>query len=205
MKRCVILGAAPVENADYITICEGDMVICADGGVRLAKKLGIEPNLVLGDFDSCDRSESEDFCTVSFPKRKDDTDLMLAIKYAVESQCDTFEIYGALGARLDHTYAAISALSYLADLKAYARLVDERTTVVLLSSGENKIKNERKYLSLFPYGCDSISVYLSGTEYDGEAFLTASYPLGVSNEIISDYATVSIPEGDGRVLAILSD
>jgi thiamine pyrophosphokinase len=205
MKRCVILGAAPVENTDYIKLYEGDMIICADAGVRLAKKLDIEPDLVLGDFDSCDRSESEDFCTISFPKRKDDTDLMLAVKYGIESECDCFEIYGALGGRLDHTFAAFSTLSYLADLKIPARLVDERTTVSLLSAGENIIENQRKYISLFPFGCDSISVYLSGTEYDGEAFLTASFPLGVSNEIVSDSAIVSLPEGDGRVLAILSD
>ena len=206
MKKCVIFAAAPIKDLGYVNVESGAYVICADAGIRYAKALNIEPDLVLGDFDSCDKSEAEDYARITFPSRKDDTDLMLAIKYGIESGCDDFTIYGALGARLDHTYAAFSALGYLLDNGKSARLVDDEHTVMLLSIGEHKIKNEGGYLSLFPFGCDSIEVSLSGTAYDGQALLTASFPLGVSNKIVGDEAVITVfsTEGEGRVLVINS-
>jgi len=206
MKKCVIFAAAPIPDLSFIRVDFDAMVICADAGVRYAKALGIEPDLVLGDFDSCDREESREFCTVTFPSRKDDTDLMLAVKYGLEAGCDDFVIYGALGGRLDHTYAAFSALGYLLDNSKTARLEDKDNTVRLLGAGEHRIKNDGRYLSLFPYGCDCIAVSLYGTSYDGQVLLTASFPLGVSNEIVDDEAVITVFKGEGesRLLLISS-
>lgn len=205
MKRCVIFAAAPIGSADYIKINEDDMVICADAGILHAKRLNIEPDLVLGDFDSCDKNEAEDYMRVTFPKRKDDTDLMLAVKYGMQSDCDEFMIYGALGGdRLDHTVAAFSALSFLKDNGIKAILEDEKTIIELLEVGTHNIIRKGKYLSLFPFGCDRVPVSLKGTSYDGDALLMASFPLGVSNEIIEESAEITIHQGDceSRVLAI---
>lgn len=205
MKRCVIFAAAPIGSADYIKINDNDMVICADAGVLHAKRLNIEPDLVLGDFDSCDKNEAEDYLKITFPKRKDDTDLMLAVKYGIQSDCDNFVIYGALGGdRLDHTVAAFSTLSFLKDNNINAILEDEKTIIELLEVGTNKIIKKGKFLSLFPFGCDRVPVHLKGTSYDGEALLMASFPLGVSNEIIEESAEITVFQGEceSRVLAI---
>lgn len=206
MKKCVIFAAAPIQDLSYIKVDNDAFVICADAGIRHAKALKIEPDLVLGDFDSCDKSESDGYARVTFPSRKDDTDLMLAIKYGIESGCDDFTIYGALGERLDHTFASFSALSYLLDNGKTARLEDKKTTVSLLGVGEHRIKNTGRYLSLFPFGCDFAEVFLVGTAYDGEALLTSSFPLGVSNEIVADEAVITVKqsEGESRVLVIES-
>ncbi len=207
MKKCAIFAAAPIANADYIKIDDDTMVICADAGIRHAKALGIKVDLALGDFDSCDRSETEDICTVTFPKRKDDTDLMLAIKYGMQAGCEDFKIYGALGGnRLDHTVAAFSALGFLADNALSAELVDDKTCVRVLEVGEHIVPSNSGYLSLFPFGCDRVTVELSGTSYDGEALLLNSFPLGVSNEITSQSAVIKVFQGDevSRVLMILS-
>ena len=54
MKSCLILGSAPVENASYVRefLEEAPYVICADGGLDLARRCGIRPDLIVGDFDS---------------------------------------------------------------------------------------------------------------------------------------------------------
>ena len=206
MKKCVIFGAAPIEDYSFVDVSCADMIICADAGVRHAKALKIEPDLVLGDFDSCDKSETEDYVRKSFPVRKDDTDLMLAVKYALKSECDDFVIYGALGGRLDHTLASITALNFLADNNKTACLCDSKHTVKILAQGKHKIKNNGGYLSLFPYGCEKAQINLQGTAYDGDAILTASFPLGVSNEIVNDEATVTVfsDKDETRVLMVLS-
>ena len=205
MKKCVIFAAAPLENADYIKIEEGTIVICADAGVRTARSLGITPDLALGDFDSMDKSEIGDVPSVTFPKRKDDTDLMLAVKYGMEAGCEDFTIYGALGGkRLDHTVAAFSVLGFLADNQRSGRLVDDKTCVKVLEVGEHLVENQGGYLSLFPFGCDRVLVSLSGTEYEGEALLLNSFPLGVSNSITSHTAKIEVFQGEelSRVLMI---
>lgn len=204
MKKCVIFAAAPISDLSFIDVSGADMIICADAGVRYAKALNIEPDLVLGDFDSCDKSETEGYARITFPSKKDDTDLMLAIKYALESKCDDITIYGALGARLDHTIAAISALNFLADNGVSARLCDEKNTVSVLTVGEHRVKNTGGYLSLFPYGCDEVPIELCGTAYDGPAVLTASFPLGVSNEIVENEAVIKVfaTESKARLVMI---
>lgn len=205
MKKCVIFAAAPLGSADYIKIEEGTMVICADAGVRSARVLGITPDLALGDFDSMDKSEALDIPSVTFPKRKDDTDLMLAVKYGMQAGCEDFTIYGALGGnRLDHTFAAFSTLAFLADNELSGCLVDDKTCIRVLSAGVHIVENLGGYLSLFPFGCDKALVSLEGTEYDGEALLINSFPLGVSNEIKSDVAKIEVFNGEetSRVLMI---
>lgn len=205
MKKCVIFAAAPIGNADYIKIEEGTMVICADAGVRHAKALGITPDLALGDFDSMDKSEIGDIPYVTFPTRKDDTDLMLSVKYGMQAGCEDFTIYGALGGdRLDHTIAAFSVLGFLADNQMSGEIVNEKTYVKVLSAGEHLAENRGGYLSLFPFGCDRARVSLSGTEYDGEFLLINSFPLGVSNKIRSHTAKIEVFNGEeaARVLMI---
>lgn len=205
MKRCVIFAAVPLGNVKNIEIDKDDYVICADAGIKSALKLGIKPDLALGDFDSCDKELCEGIVSISFPVRKDDTDLMLAVKYGLEIGCDEFCIYGALGGeRLDHTVAAFSALAYLKDNGADGVLYDDKTSVRLLDVGEHKVENIGGYLSLFPFGCDRVSVYLKGTAYDGECLLMSSFPIGVSNEIVGDFAIVTVlqSEAESRVLMI---
>ncbi len=204
MKKCVIFAASQ-DNVDNIKLCGDEFVICADAGFLVAKRQGIKPDIVLGDFDSFDKTQLDDTLSVTFPKRKDDTDLMLAIKYGMQCDCTDFTIYGALGGkRLDHTVAAFSTLSFLADNSLSGKLVSGKTCVTLLSKGEHIIENSGGYLSLFPYGCDCINVTLDGTEYDGEVMLTASFPIGVSNEFKQHNAkiTVTAQNDTGRVLLI---
>ena len=102
MKRCVILSAAPVMNTRGLRqlVEEGDYIICADGGVKLAQRLGITPNLILGDFDSLD--QVPDIAPVfTYEREKDDTDTMLAIKQGIAEGCDYFLLLGGLGGALD--------------------------------------------------------------------------------------------------------
>ena len=50
-KACYIVGAGSFEKLDSLPQ-EGDLVIAADGGYAYLKQLGIQPDVLLGDFDS---------------------------------------------------------------------------------------------------------------------------------------------------------
>ena len=51
MGICYIIGAGDF-GSGTVAASEGDYIIAGDGGYRLCKERGIQPDLVVGDFDS---------------------------------------------------------------------------------------------------------------------------------------------------------
>ena len=83
VKRAVIFGGAPVSMADLpAELPPYALCVCADAGLRAAQQLGIQPDFVVGDFDSLG-SVPAGGNVVTYPAEKDDTDLLLAARYAV--------------------------------------------------------------------------------------------------------------------------
>ena len=52
MAVCYIVGAGDCPPLDNIRINEGDTLIAADAGLRYLRAAGINPDSVIGDFDS---------------------------------------------------------------------------------------------------------------------------------------------------------
>ena len=112
MKRCFIYAAGTFYGLREPPR-EGDLQIAADAGLHLCERLGVRPDVVLGDFDSMDVRQAPADC-IRVPVEKDDTDTMLALREGLRRGCDTFYLYGATGgARLDHTLANLQSLAFL--------------------------------------------------------------------------------------------
>lgn len=202
-KRCWIFGGAPVSSSYNIDPPPGAYLIAADSGYSLIKRLGLKPNVLVGDFDSLTEDIPTDCEVISAPAEKDDTDTMLAVKVAMSRGYNDITIAGSIGGRLDHTVANIQALAYIIDNGGRGRLIGERDNVELSGEGEYKFsKNDSMYFSIFSFGTEVV-VTTNGTKYDLNSYrLTDSFPLGVSNEIISSECTLKIEKG--RVLVIFS-
>ena len=82
-RRCVIVGAAKIENSELLkkNIFYDDFVIGADAGYKALTNLGITPDLIVGDFDSCDTPEF-DVEVIALNPIKDCTDMEFAVKKA---------------------------------------------------------------------------------------------------------------------------
>ena len=104
MKRCVIIGGAPIGRYDRICalLTENDYYIYCDSGLKHREALGAAPDLIIGDFDSYEQPET-DIETIVLPTVKDDTDTMFAVKEGLRRGFEDFLLVGALGGRLDHT------------------------------------------------------------------------------------------------------
>ena len=76
-NTCYIVGAG---SFDGMTVLPqpGDLVIAADGGYTYLKELGIEPDVLLGDFDSLSLVPEHEHLVRHSPI-KDDTDMALAV------------------------------------------------------------------------------------------------------------------------------
>ncbi len=205
MKRCVIFAAGLMEKTPLLpSVQPEDYVIAADAGVRNANRMNVTPDLVMGDMDSLSKEEVPAGALL-FPVRKDDTDLMLAAKKGIELQYTDFLIYGALGGRLDHTFASFQTLAYLLDHGCRGVLVDGAHWVTMLEKGEIILPRGYKYVSVFSFTEKARGVGLKGLGYPLEdAELTQTFPIGTSNyyDPESDQAVVSVKEG--RLLIILS-
>ena len=194
MKTCVIFCAAEFD-ALAEPVSKQDYVIAADGGLLHTRKLGLEPDCILGDFDSL--GYVPDLAQV-FPVEKDDTDSMLAVRHGLQAGCDRFLLYGSLdGPRLDHTVANFQTLQFLADHGAKGFLVGKTHIVTLIQNGNIRFPAEAKgILSVFCMGKDAHGVTLTGLQYPLEnGTLTAGFPLGASNHFIGEEASVSVRDG----------
>ena len=96
---CYIFGAGE-RSGGGISLAPDDLVIAADGGFDYLEELGLRADYVLGDFDSV-VSYDLPSDSIRYPKEKDDTDMMLAVKLGLEKNYTEFAIYGGLGGRRD--------------------------------------------------------------------------------------------------------
>ena len=121
MKTCVIIAGGDVTGE--IRIPKNALVICADCGYRHALQQGIEPDVLIGDFDSYTEPLPEHCKILKHPIEKDETDTMLAVYYGKEQGCQMFCIYGVFGGkRIDHSIANIQMLHHMYEMQLNAVL-----------------------------------------------------------------------------------
>jgi len=206
-ERCLILSACPVSGAMRRYCRPGDWVIACDAGYRNLAPLGLSADLLVGDFDSAPQPQEGQ--AIVLPHVKDDTDTQYAARWALEQGCREAVILGALGGqRLDHTMASLSTGLYLAKQGVQVLLADERTEVRYLLAGQS-LELERGdwgYFSLFPLEGPARGLTVKGAYYELEdSSLTPDFPLGVSNEFVSDKVFLSLREGSLGVFLVKAD
>jgi thiamine pyrophosphokinase len=181
-------------------VCNTDLVIAADGGLRHTQAIGLEPDVILGDFDSLGYVPEG---AAVFPVEKDDTDAMLAARQGLELGFREFVFYGALdGPRLDHTVANFQTLQFLADHGAAGYLVGEKYLVTVVKDGSLCFSEGAEgILSVFCVGSDAHGVTLENLQYPlKKGTLTAGFPLGVSNHFTGKAAKITVEQGSLLVL-----
>lgn len=198
--KCIIIGAGSFNNPKIIKE-KDDLLICADGGYLYAAKLGLKVDLLVGDFDSL-KDIPLDVETVKLNKIKDETDLYIAIEEGIKRGYQTFDIYGALGGRIEHTIANIQILVNLKSKGLTAKLINDKTIVEILSTG-TYIYNERcGYISLFSYTKES-KITIKNLLYEvNNKTISNEFPLGIDNEFIGKESTVTVH--NGLVLSIIN-
>lgn len=199
LESCIIFCAGGfdglIEPAD-----KTDCILAADGGLTHLQALGLQPDGILGDFDSLGYVPDT---ALRFPVEKDDTDAMLAVRHGLSLGYRRFLLYGSLdGPRLDHTVANFQTLQFLADHGAEGYLIGIRNiATVVKDSGIFFPAGAEGILSVFCMGSDARGVCLSGLKYPLEnSTLSAGFPLGVSNHFTGTPSTVSVKDGSLLVL-----
>lgn len=172
----------------YIKQWNPEQIITADKGLLYAKQCGIQPDVILGDFDSCDKAVMEEFSTdqkILVPCEKDDTDTGLAMQKAIEMGADQILMLGATGTRLDHVMGNIGQLVFAVKHGVKAEIVDSCNRISVLAQ-EHKLQKKTqfgKYISLIPI-YEAGGVTLKGFRYPlNNDTLVFHESWGISNEL----------------------
>lgn len=204
-KKCYIFGAGERSQCE-ISLAADDLVIAADGGFDYLNDLGLRADLVIGDFDSVISYDLPSDC-IRYPKEKDDTDMMLAIKLGLEKGYREFAIYGGLGGRLDHTLANIQALVYLSQKGGAGTLWSDSCAIRVVTDSTisfNKHDDcnfEGNICSVFSISDICVNVTIQGLKYEiSGTNLTYGFPIGVSNEFTGKKVQISVNKGTIAVL-----
>lgn len=199
METCVIFCAGEFD-ALLEPIRDTDLVMAADGGLRHLRKIGVDPDCVLGDFDSLGYVPQG---ASVFPVEKDDTDSMLAVRRGLEMGCRRFVLYGGMdGPRLDHTIANLQTLQFLADRGVQGVLVGLTHIAAVVKNGAIAFSEDAEgIISLFCMGADARGVTIRGVQYElTDGCLSAGFPLGVSNHFVGEKSKISVKDGSLLVI-----
>lgn len=215
MTKCIIITSFINGSIRDLIDPENAFIICADGGYAHARAEQIEPDVIIGDFDSLEQHpEAASAISVAHspntegpavfrkPTKKDLTDTALCIEYAAEQGFRHIVVIGGLGGRADHSIANIQNLVAAAEDGISIIMLDQQNLVMVLIDDETVLPAREGWkLSLFSYSPQCTGVTVTGTAYPlQDAVLTSDFPLGVSNEITEESAGIKVRSGQLLVM-----
>jgi thiamine pyrophosphokinase len=173
-----------------------DCIIAADGGARHCLKLGIKPDLIIGDMDSIDSVTEATLAgieEISFPREKDKTDTECAIDEALRRKYSQVTILGGVGGRIDHTMGNMAlAIKYAGKV---ALVTKDGLLIGLGAWHECKLNGPiGSIVSIVAWG-ESAKVQTKGLKYpiNNEVLETGSR--GISNEISKSTSSIFVING----------
>ena len=175
-----------------------DIIIAADSGYKNAKRMGIDPQIFVGDLDSlaCRPDDVDEI--IELPREKDMTDTQYAVDEAVKRGAKEIYLICGTGGRFDH---AISNMCLLEGLY-------KRGIRCIIVSGQNRIRyikdtgiiiirdKNYKYFSVLAADEKVKGVSIEGGKYPlNKKTLTRAYQYAVSNEIEKNAALITVKKG----------
>lgn len=187
-----------------------DLLIAADGGLRHFQKLTRQPHAIVGDLDSVkpDQLTALEAAGVTVERHrpeKNETDLELAIDYAIQAGATDIVLLGALGGRLDQTLANLLILAQR-NWPAAIAVVEENQIATMIRPGSTlSIRGTPgSVVSLVPLTEQVTGITYTGLRYPlTNATLGFGSTRGISNELAEPQATIRIESGLALVVRTL--
>ena len=179
-------------------------VIGVDGGTHHILNAGQTPTHLIGDFDSLDsqtldRLNQKDIPVRRYPAAKDETDLELALQFAITEVASPEEeiyVFGVVGGRLDQTLANILLLAHPALAKRTVKLIAQHQAAWLITQSGSVKGHVGDIISLIPLGGDAQIDYTTNLRWNlKDESLRFGPARGVSNELTADSAEIHLKSG----------
>jgi thiamine pyrophosphokinase len=228
MRALIVADGSVPERRDLDAAWPGwhagvTLVVAADGGWDKAVRLGLRPDLLVGDADSLPQTRYEALAAEGVPierspAAKDESDTELALLAALRRGATRVTILGALGGqRFDHALANVGLLALPDPGAAQIELLDATTRVRLLqapavdggTAGDAPARLDLDgatgdLVSLLPLGTAAQGVTTSGLLYPlADETLPPGPARGLSNVRTAPRASVALRSGSLLIVETL--
>ena len=207
----IAAGSGFCRDMRRLSLGDAGRVICADAGVAACRRLGLSPDIVIGDLDSApspliEWARGSGACILQYPVDKDQTDMELALDEATALGSKVVVATGVTGGRIDHTLANIDVCLCYAKQGLNLAAVEEWGEIFFLAGPARAVTisgGVGDIVSLIPRCGSARAVHTSGLHYalDGED-LQYGASKGVSNYMSDSVARVRVDEGELLVVHI---
>ncbi len=196
--RIALICAAPLRETSKIKerLSQFSFLIAVDGGINHCHQLGLNPDLLIGDFDSADPHILKIFDAIPqkrFFKDKDHADLELALQQINPDQVEEIVIFGALEGRTDH---AINNLILLCRFPGKLFLESEQERLFVINKNIQLATKPGQQISLIPLNGPVQGVSTHGLKWELSEAILDKHFISLSNEAIGSQTFISVKEGD---------
>ncbi len=205
MKNIIIVTGGTIDKNVLSHIMESNphsYILGVDKGMETLMEMRIEPNMVMGDFDSANPDILEYYRKkdniILLEPEKDLTDTHAAILKALDMVPERIILVGATGNRVDHMMANIHILKLCLEKKVEAYIIDCNNRIRMIDKQCKITKKEQygKYISCIPFSDKVTGVNLIGFKYPlTDATMIKADSLGISNELREEEGLISIDTG----------
>ena len=201
-RRAVVVAGGDIALYDRArSFLRGDdYFIFCDSGLYHKKELKVEPDLIIGDFDSHNLVQNEAE-TIVLPEKKDDTDSISGVKVALNRGFKEFLLLGMTGRRMDHTLCNIYLLDYIERNGGKALLVDDWSEMEIVEKEEVLVPDTYAYFSLIAWKGKCQGVYIDNALYPlCDAMIESHYQYGISNEPLEGGSKIRVEKGSALLI-----
>ncbi|HEY6905868.1 MAG TPA: thiamine diphosphokinase [Ignavibacteriaceae bacterium] len=205
MQKCIIIANGKAPSKGTVTALKFigySLLVCADGGADSARRLGLTPDYIIGDFDSI-RPETLNYfrnkSNIIRIGRQNDTDVEKCLKFVIRKKYTEAVLLGGTGDRLDHSFCNIGIVIKFFD-KIKVKIVSEKS-ILTPYSGNVELKTVKdETISLYGLN-ERTKITSQGLKYP---LKKAKLPFGrkESTSNVATGETVGLKIKDGIIFVI---
>jgi thiamine pyrophosphokinase len=192
----LVNGEMGIREKSILHTLNWKVLIVTDGAVSHARKWGLKPDILIGDFDSVSEADRADHQEMQWLHRPSEEigDLEKSLMYCVDQGFNSIMVMGFTGRRIDHTLGNISVMiRYYNKLNMTCHTPFGELFIVQDSSQWRTWQGQP--VSLIPFGkADGVKTHGLKFPLKGET-LALGMREGTSNEALGESVAVSIISG----------
>ena len=196
-RRAVVIAGGEIISYERVRsfLKPEDYYIFCDSGLFHKEVLNVEPDLIIGDFESHEKVDTGSEI-ITLPEMKDDTDSLSGVKLALKRGFKDFLLLGMTGRRMDHTLCNLYLLSYIKSHHGKALIVDDWSEMEVVEKEEVFISDSYAYFSLIAWKGKCEGVNIENALYPlSSAVIEPEYQYGISNEPLKGGSRVWVEKG----------
>ena len=196
-RRAVVIAGGEIISYERVRsfLKPEDYYIFCDSGLFHKEGLNVEPDLIIGDFDSHEKVDTGSEI-ITLPEMKDDTDSLSGVKLALKRGFKDFLLLGMTGRRMDHTLCNLYLLAFIKSHNGRALIVDDWSEMEVVEKEEVFISDSYAYFSLIAWKGKCEGVNIENALYPlSSAVIEPEYQYGISNEPLKGGSRVWVEKG----------